>query len=805
MLKRRALKHDLRIFLAHFIAGLALAAPGSGQTLVPATWDAARAGDVVLDRLVAITAPQVKGAHDAEMVLVKDRAYVVAELNDTRAGESAGWPEIYCAMSIVNLKTLQIEKVIPFARSEQAFENETLPVGACFVPRIIKKDDTTLRCYFASEDPGNREAQTWLIDFDLESQTFETTIHKAKLKTAAGIFDMQPQYFHADAAANGFGKPPKDFGLYLFDSFKVFDGRTYVAINSFPGKQNALAVVNDGLDTFEIIGHYNEPQSVQLSESAVNRLPDGTWMAICRQDGGNGNYHFTTSKDGQAWTPGRELPSVPNGANSKPTFDKFGDLYYLGWQEATRIHGVSRSVFNIDVSRDGTVWERKYRLETSHSFQYPTFREHDGAIWLCVTQGDSSPSRKERIMFGKLEDTGAFESQPESVLEATARIKRMEQIADLALVPPQLNTSPLPEYDYDKLDYGMTIGIERTPGGRLWACWVAGGDSPKAFFVLATSDDDGESWSSPRLVVDSHSKDLPAERSILVGNLWTDPLGRLWLIFDQSMDMFDGRAGVWAAVCKNPDAETPTWSEPRRIWHGVTLNKPTVLSTGEWMLPISLDQREGFRQFKGCFKELDSLRGANVFVSTDQGATWERRGCVRFPNPDWHEHMIVERKDGTLWMLARTVKGITQTTSSDGGRTWSEPNEPPGIRQPNARFHVRRLASGRILLIKHGDAIDSHQGRVMLSAWLSDDEGKSWQGGLVLDERKGISYPDGFQGPDGILYISYDRNRATDGEILLARFTEEDILTRKLVGNRSKLKMLICRPLAGDVAQRKTN
>jgi hypothetical protein len=167
MLKRRALKHDLRIFLAHFIAGLALAAPGSGQTLVPATWDAARAGDVVLDRLVAITAPQVKGAHDAEMVLVKDRAYVVAELNDTRAGESAGWPEIYCAMSIVNLKTLQIEKVIPFARSEQAFENETLPVGACFVPRIIKKDDTTLRCYFASEDPGNREAQTWLIDFDL--------------------------------------------------------------------------------------------------------------------------------------------------------------------------------------------------------------------------------------------------------------------------------------------------------------------------------------------------------------------------------------------------------------------------------------------------------------------------------------------------------------------------------------------------------------------------------------------------------------------------------------------------------------
>ncbi|PIY39617.1 MAG: hypothetical protein COZ06_29360, partial [Armatimonadetes bacterium CG_4_10_14_3_um_filter_66_18] len=382
-----------------------------------------------------------------------------------------------------------------------------------------------------------------------------------------------------------------------------------------------------------------------------------------------------------------------------------------------------------------------------------------------------------------------------------ADIAAMEKIADSALVPPTLNTSPLPEYDYDRLDYGMTIGIERTPGGRLWVCWVAGGDSPEAYFLLATSDDDGETWSKPRLVVDAHDPDLPYPRSVLVGNLWTDPLGRLWLIFDQSMDMFDGRAGVWVTVCENPDAAEPTWSAPRRIWHGVTLNKPTVLSTGEWMLPISLDQREGFGPFKGCFKELDPFRGANVFVSTDQGATWERRGCVRFPNPDWHEHMIVERRGGTLWMLARTSKGIMQSTSADGGRTWAEPTEPPGIRHPNARFHVRRLASGRLLLVKHGDAIDAHHGRVMLSAWLSEDDGKSCTGGLVLDERKGISYPDGFQAPDGTLYISYDRNRATDGEVLLARFTEEDILAKKLVGPKSKLKMLICRPLAGEAAK----
>ncbi len=194
-----------------------------------------------------------------------------------------------------------------------------------------------------------------------------------------------------------------DHGLYLFDSFKVIDGRTYVAINNFPGKQNALAVANDALDAFEIIGHYNEPQALQLSESAVNRLPDGTWMAICRQDGGNANYTFTTSKDGKDWTRGEHRDLVPNGTNSKPTFDKFRDVYYLGWQEATKINDVHRSVFNLEVSRDGKAWERKYRFESEKSFQYPTFHEHDGTIWLTVTQGDLDASRKERIMFGRLE------------------------------------------------------------------------------------------------------------------------------------------------------------------------------------------------------------------------------------------------------------------------------------------------------------------------------------------------------------------------------------------------------------------
>jgi sialidase-1 len=143
-----------------------------------------------------------------------------------------------------------------------------------------------------------------------------------------------------------------------------------------------------------------------------------------------------------------------------------------------------------------------------------------------------------------------------------------------------------------------------------------------------------------------------------------------------------------------------------------------------------------------------------------------------------------------------------EATSRDGGRTWSPPADS-NIKHPAARFHIRRLVSGKLLLVKHGDKVDAHEGRVQLSAWLSDDDGQTWQGGLVLDERKGISYPDGFQAPDGTIYISYDRNRATDGEILLARFTEADVLAKQPTGPKSKLKLLISRPLAPKKAEGK--
>jgi hypothetical protein len=136
--------------------------------------------------------------------------------------------------------------------------------------------------------------------------------------------------------------------------------------------------------------------------------------------------------------------------------------------------------------------------------------------------------------------------------------------------------------------------------------------------------------------------------------------------------------------------------------------------------------------------------------------------------------MIIERRDGTLWMLVRTNYGIGESISSDAGRTWT-PVSPTTLPHTASRFFLRRLASGRLLLVKHGPLSGKPVGRRQLQAYLSDDDGESWRGGLSLDERS-CSYPDGTQGSDGTILIIYDHDRMDAGHILFSAFKEDDVL-----------------------------
>ena len=146
-----------------------------------------------------------------------------------------------------------------------------------------------------------------------------------------------------------------------------------------------------------------------------------------------------------------------------------------------------------------------------------------------------------------------------------------------------------------------------------------------------------------------------------------------------------------------------------------------------------------------------------------------------------------ELKDGRLWMLIRAGGGfLWESHSADKAATWSEA-KASSIRNPGSRFFIRRLSSGNLLLVNHY----KFTGRSHLTAQLSTDDGATWNDGLLLDERGGVSYPDGVQSKDGLIWITYDRGRNSVGEILLAKFREEDVAAGKDVSRAVTLKQVI--------------
>lgn len=361
-----------------------------------------------------------------------------------------------------------------------------------------------------------------------------------------------------------------------------------------------------------------------------------------------------------------------------------------------------------------------------------------------------------------------------------------EEVDDsLALQPPPVLRAAEPRHR-TRAWQGIP-GIEVAPNGRLWATWYSGGEGeprPENFVMAATSGDDGETWSDIKVVVDP-----PGPVRAFDPCPWIDPNGRLWLFWAQCVDPFDGRFGVWAITTDEPGHESPRWSEPRRLANGIMMCKPIVTRDGRWLMPSAIWPREPFRS------DMDQERYCNVYESTDQGATWSLLGSADAPDRWIDEHMVIERKDGSLWMLIRVKNetGIAECISTDGGRTWSH-GEPSNISGPNSRFFIRRLQSGRMLLVNH----DQFTGRSHMTAMLSDDEGRTWPKRLLLDEREKVSYPDGAQAADGTIYVVYDRMRKGTGEILLARFTEEDIEAGKPVSAKAKLKHVISRLDGGE-------
>lgn len=357
---------------------------------------------------------------------------------------------------------------------------------------------------------------------------------------------------------------------------------------------------------------------------------------------------------------------------------------------------------------------------------------------------------------------------------------------DEALLSGRLVYDPLKnniqnKYEDNQRMYQGIPTIERSKTGSFFYAFYAGGKGEEKgnYILLYKSAPEDDLTFQPVMAIEPPTPNC----RVFDPCLWFDPDGRLWLFYAQSYAVgthIDGRFGVWAITCDDPDISLE-FSVPRRIANGIMMNKPTVTKDGAWLLSCAI-----WHAFPSHYNSLPEENFSNVYRSADKGESFELIGRSATEKRMIDEHMIVERLDGSLVMFIRSTGGIGVSYSYDGGFTWEDQNEL-AIKGPNTRFAFSRLKSGRIILVYHPEGC----GRSDLTAWLSEDDGASFVGGLLLDDRYETSYPDLTEDDEGNIYIAYDFNRTKEKEMYIAKITEEDILAKKLVSNGSVLRILV--------------
>ena len=199
-----------------------------------------------------------------------------------------------------------------------------------------------------------------------------------------------------------------------------------------------------------------------------------------------------------------------------------------------------------------------------------------------------------------------------------------------------------------------------------------------------------------------------------------------------------------------------TWSTPCELVEGDTSggrgpvkNKAIRLQSGRILAPSSTEQNKDWR----CF----------VDISDDNGKTWNKTDFIERPKRygktvGMIQPTLWESEQNTVHMLVRTnSRYIFRSDSFDGGNTWC-PAYKTGLFNNNSGIDVVRTDSGRLFLLSN--PVKENWGeRTPLTVVCSDDNGKTWGLGAVLESMPGeYSYPAIVAHGDELL-ISYTWNR----------------------------------------------
>jgi sialidase-1 len=286
----------------------------------------------------------------------------------------------------------------------------------------------------------------------------------------------------------------------------------------------------------------------------------------------------------------------------------------------------------------------------------------------------------------------------------------------------------------------------RTKDGQLLCVFYAGyahvsqpreGLPRGARIAMCRSRDDGRSWSSAEVVVDTPIDDRDPSIIAL-------PSGELLVTF---MTYDPHRtAGTHQPFSVRSGDGGRTWSEPQPIATpfsqlAAVSTPPRLLRDGRLLLSLYGNNTGDKRSYKHTA----------ILESKDEGRSWATLAQIKSDKYALLEPDLVQLPDDRLLVLMRPT--MTWSQSTDGGSTWSEPVDL-GI--PGDCPYLL-LTSGKVLLcgIRHGPTKST-------SVIYSTDFGKSWQGPLPIDNVLG-AYPSMVELPGGrILVVYYTEGAGSD-------------------------------------------
>ena len=269
--------------------------------------------------------------------------------------------------------------------------------------------------------------------------------------------------------------------------------------------------------------------------------------------------------------------------------------------------------------------------------------------------------------------------------------------------------------------------------------WAPGGRLPEncanaGRICLVRSRDEGRTWSKATIVVDTPLDD----RDSSVVEL---PDGELLCnYFSHRAEEKHGYQFVQSAIVRSRDGGR-TWSPPQPLFDRWACSSP-IRRLSDERLAVSV-----------YYVGPDRVRGkmpAGFSTSTDGGRTWSEPMVIGKDSeiPLDAEPDFCEVTPGTLLMLMRPTMACSW--SYDGGRRWTEPQRV-GFRG-DAPYLLR--TSRGILLLGH-----RHPGT---SLHYSLDDGKTWSKNVQIDTCGG-AYPSMCELPDGTIFcVYYEEGEGSD-------------------------------------------